>query len=174
MGEAASPFGEYPARCVVAVRSRSAQQAPFAFRGTGCLIADDLVLTARHVVGAAESLEIQFGFARGSPTMAAKVCWRGEEELTDIALLRLVGASSTPVPHPSGIRLARVHRDGGGAQLLPCTALGFPGFARGRLNDPPLPYVDAFEVRAHVPLNTSVRGGRLRSEAHQRQEERGP
>ncbi|WP_327691106.1 trypsin-like peptidase domain-containing protein [Streptomyces sp. NBC_00461] len=161
MSDGTKSFDDYPARCVVAVRCRASRQDPFVFRGTGCLIADGLVLTARHVMGDSQEAEVQFGLAPGSPTVSAQVCWRGQGTFTDIAVLRLADADREALPHAPDVRLARVHRDGGGA-AMPCTALGFPRFARGQLRDPPLPYVDAFEVQAHVPLATSVRDGRLR------------
>src|SRR3712207_9516377 len=83
--------------------------------GSGYLITDHLVLTARHVVDGARSIEAR---PLGSSWSAATVAW--SDEPTDAALLDVEGRSPG-----AGVTPPRLGRIDGRAPLAQ-TAVGFP------------------------------------------------
>lgn len=110
--------------CVCEVFAPGAD-APGSF-GSGYLVRQDLVLTARHVVDrAAGPCEVRLLGRSDWLGVEGGVAWRGES--TDVALLR--------IPAQEIAASARLGRIAGGRRV-PCRAVGFPlAQERGRVRD---------------------------------------
>lgn len=149
----------YPAQHVVAIYALSPDGSRTV--GTGALIADGLILTARHVVNAAVAINVRFGLVAGSPRVAAQIRWCGQGEFTDIAVLGLCEATPDALLPVPPVMLGRVARDPRQSYRLHCTALGYPDHARQRIEATGQPYLNSFEVQAQIPLATAWRDGVL-------------
>lgn len=90
--------------------------------GSGYLMTDDLVLTARHVIDRAASTKIFFEVdPRNQRTSSADVAWMSQETEVDLALLRLLTSGSAQSGSP---RFARLPTDRAAHERA--IAVGFP------------------------------------------------
>ncbi|MFF5003994.1 trypsin-like peptidase domain-containing protein [Streptomyces phaeochromogenes] len=149
----------YTAQRVVAVEALAPDGSRIV--GTGALIADGLVLTARHMVCDATELTVKFGLLPGSPKLSATIRWSGKGPFTDIAVLRLSGTTPDALVSARPVRLGRIARDARESYRVNCTALGYPDHARQRVGDTGQPYLNSFEVHAQIPLASAWRDGAL-------------
>lgn len=85
--------------------------------GSGVVVAPGLVLTARHVVGTAREVPVQF-YGHAEP-VTARIAWRSE--ITDMAMLSVADMPAGIIPAP--IDCAEPRWD------EPVAVVGFPGAA---------------------------------------------
>jgi len=115
--------------------------------GTGYAVADDLVLTARHVLGNADRHQVRI--VRDTDWLPAEVAWTSDG--IDAALLRVPAAPWRDGPDSGALRWGRVIGD----RPVPCHAHGFPVAQRtgagGR---------EVEDVRGVIDVTTTVLSGR--------------
>jgi len=121
-GEAHRPVGLDPRRAAEVIAARPGDPDG---RGSGYLITGQFVLTAAHVLTAAESIRVRFNADQaGQWSASAEVAW--SDPGLDVALLRIMGESVAPpgaVPEVIPVSFGRVTRPPAN-----CEAVGFPLF----------------------------------------------
>lgn len=97
-------------------------------RGSGYLLADRLILTARHVIEGLSEVRVRFlvpdtdGLPNSvSDWQEAKIAWTGAEAL-DLALLEPPISAAKFNELPGSVKIARL----GGRAVVPVDALGYP------------------------------------------------
>jgi hypothetical protein len=92
--------------------------------GSGLLVADRLVLTAAHVVGATGgAARVRFPAERGPVLHDCTVVWARRDDALDVALLAIGDPQWTP---PAGLPDLRWGRLVSAAPRVPCEGVGFP------------------------------------------------
>jgi tetratricopeptide (TPR) repeat protein len=132
--------------------------------GSGYEIADGLILTARHVLGDAETARVRFrGGRAGECELQGKLEWppsetgsqSGEDERLDLALLRVHKAGD--MPHADVPDVGEPEQVVG---RIPFCAVGFPRFKRRIRRDRP-PLRETQQVDGTIPLGTNVKSRQL-------------
>ncbi|GII66955.1 hypothetical protein Skr01_70400 [Sphaerisporangium krabiense] len=137
--------------------------------GSGCLVGDGLVLTARHVVVDAASGRAVEGLAVRSleddQAWPCEVTWAGSARL-DAALLRVVD--------PRGLRAGPVRwgQVASATGKVACEAIGFPR-AMEQTHGPDAGVRDTERFTGNVNAGTGLLGGRLHVSADDQVPERG-
>ncbi|GII85419.1 hypothetical protein Ssi03_34090 [Sphaerisporangium siamense] len=137
--------------------------------GSGCLVGDGLVLTARHVVVDAASGRAARGLAVRSleddRARPCEVAWAGTDRL-DAALLRVVD--------PQGSRAGPVRwgQVASATGKVACEAIGFPR-AMAQTHGPDAGTRDTERFTGRVNAGTGLLGGRLHVSADDQVPERG-
>ncbi|MEV6114039.1 trypsin-like peptidase domain-containing protein [Streptomyces sp. NPDC052109] len=126
-------------------------------RGSGYLVATNLVLTAAHVVRDADTVTVRFNPDRTDEWSApARVGWFGPDR-TDAALLEIDPGA---VPFSRQAEPVRLGAPGEDNAVLTCSAVGFPLFKMRRRPDGSRAR-DACHAWGHVPVLSNRRTGTL-------------
>ncbi|MGW6394356.1 trypsin-like peptidase domain-containing protein [Streptomyces sp. NPDC055103] len=138
--------------------------------GSGYLLGERLVLTARHLLDDAPAdsrVSVRLG---GRPTLhPAEPVWRSATPETDLALVRLTGPSAPGGVTPPPV-LGRLDTDP--ARIVPVTATGFPALA-GLVDADRVAVRDSYQVTAEVATHSYVKTGRLELRGHARSDATG-
>ncbi|MDV5148544.1 trypsin-like peptidase domain-containing protein [Streptomyces sp. SBC-4] len=138
--------------------------------GSGYLLGERLVLTARHLLDDAPAdsrVSVRLG---GRPALhSAEPVWRSATPETDLALVRLTGPSAPGGASPPPV-LGRLDADP--ARTVPVTATGFPALA-GLVGADRVTVRDSYQVTAEVATHSYVKTGRLELRGHARSDATG-
>ncbi|MFC9592241.1 trypsin-like peptidase domain-containing protein [Streptomyces sp. NPDC056944] len=138
--------------------------------GSGYLLGERLVLTARHLLDDAPAdsrVSVRLG---GRPALhPAEQVWRSAAPGHDLALVRLTGPSAPEAATPPPV-LGRLDADP--ARVVPVTATGYPALA-GLVDADRVAVRDSYQVTAEVTTHSYVKTGRLELRCHGRSDATG-
>ncbi|MFD3994902.1 trypsin-like peptidase domain-containing protein [Streptomyces sp. NPDC058583] len=138
--------------------------------GSGYLLGERLVLTARHLLDDAPAdgrVSVRLG---GRPALhPAEPVWRSAAPETDLALVRLTGPSAPDGVTPPPV-LGRLDADP--ARVVAVTATGFPALA-GLVDADRVAVRDSYQVTAEVTTHSYVKTRRLELRLHGRSDATG-